>query len=279
MNIFEFRDSRRIITYRRNIEVSDAEELGVPVVHDGGLVAYYLEEGFYVVSVPMVGVTEFSNRYLWFVVNSLVCLNEDAPVDDLVDFMYLYMMEFSSVRGYEPNKVYLRDLIDSCIEGLDEQRCYQFRKFFFVNKLDKNTTKSVVMSYLNKRNKSEMVKNIDNVIQWLCIEGNKFITAQSIRDGLEDDVSLSTVRRYMEVFKDEIDSHNNRVFGTSNFITYKKTLSIHKIKGAIQILNDANERLSRRKVAKEAGVHFNTVQNLWDDEDIQSELDKYNSVA
>ena len=143
----------------------------------------------------------------------------------------------------------------------------------------KSEYKGMNLKEINSKRRDKTSSLVKKAVNELLLTDNDFITAQSIRDGLEDDVSLSTVRRYMEVFKDEIDSHNNRVFGTSNFITYKKTLSIHKIKGAIQILNDANERLSRRKVAKEAGVHFNPVQNLWDDEDIQSELDKYNSVA
>lgn len=279
MDVYQYRDSKKIITYQKNIDLIYARDMGSPVSYRDELVGYYLDEGFYVVSVPMTEVKEFSERYMWFIVSSLVFLNPESSVDDLVDFMYLYMVEFSTMNGYEPSRVYLRGVIDKCIDKLDEERCYQYRKFFFVKVLSKKDVKSAVMLYLNKRSKSEMMKKIDNVIQWLCIESNKFITANLIKEGLDEEVSLSTIRRYMELFKEEIDRHNRKVFGTDNFNVYQKTLSIHNIKRAIQVLNDANERLSRRNIADKAGVHFNTVQNLWDDEEIQQELDKFNKVA
>lgn len=280
MDVYEYRDKFRIITYRRNVEEDYVRSNGgVPVVLDGQLVGLYLEEGFYVVAVPMVEVKEFSQRYLWFIINSLVFLNDDKTVDELVDFMYLYMVQFSSKSGYEPNKEFLRGMVDKSIEGVDEEKCYQLRKFFFIKKLSKKDVRSAVMSFLNKRKKSETMDKIDSVIQWLCIESNKFITAKLISDELGDDLSVHTIRGYMNVFRDEIDTHNRKVFGTDNFMKYKKVLSVHNIKRAMSVLNEADEKLSRRKVAKEAGVHFNTVQNLWDDDEIQEELDKFNEIA
>lgn len=132
---------------------------------------------------------------------------------------------------------------------------------------------------INKQRSDKTKSQIKGAIDYLFSNSGDFITANLIKDGLDENVSLSTVRRYMEVFKDEIDRHNKKVFGTDNFVTYKKTLSLHKIKRAIKVLNEADERLSRRRVAKEAGVHFNTVQNLWDDEEIQKELDKFNELV
>lgn len=279
MNVFEYRDNQRIVTYRRNVDESYVRSNGgVPVLLDGELVGLYLEDGFYVVSVPMVDVKEFSNRYLWYIVNSLVFLNEDKTVDELVDFMYLYMVEFASKRGYEPNKVFLREMIDKSIDGVDEERCYQLRKFFFIKKLSRKDVRKAVMSFLNKRKKSETLDKIDSVIQWLCIESNKFITANLISEELGDEISIHSIRNYMSVFRDEIDSHNLKVFGTENFMKYKKVLSLHNIKRAMKVLNDANESLSRRRIAKEAGVHFNTVRKLWDNDEIQSELDKFNKI-
>lgn len=280
MDVYEYRDNHRIITYRRNVEESYVRENGgLPVMLNNDLVGLYLEEGFYVVSIPMVEVKEFSPSYLWFIINSLVFLNDDKTVDELVDFMYLYMVQFSSKNGYEPNKSYLRDLVDKSVERVDEEKCYQMRKFFFLKKLSKKDVRSAVMGFLNKRKKSETMDKIDSVIQWLCIESNKFITAKLISDELGDDLSVHTVRAYMNVFRDEIDTHNRKVFGTDNFMKYKKVLSVHNIKRAINVLNEADERLSRRKVAKETGLHVNTVQNLWDDDEIQEELDKFNEIA
>jgi DNA-binding transcriptional regulator YhcF (GntR family) len=136
------------------------------------------------------------------------------------------------------------------------------------------------MTYVNKRKSVSRLLNIENAIEWLTIESSEFITATSVKEklGAEDDVTPSTIRRYMELSRETIDRHNRKVFGTDNFMSYKKMLSVHNIKEAIRLLNDANDRLSRRKVAKEAGVHFNTVQSLWNDEDIQDELNRYNQV-
>lgn len=120
---------------------------------------------------------------------------------------------------------------------------------------------------------------IKNAINNLINKGDVFLNTKAIHKELEDDLSLHTIRGYMNVFRDEIDTHNRKVFGTDNFMKYKKVLSVHNIKRAINVLNEADERLSRRKVAKETGLHFNTVQNLWDDDEIQEELDKFNEIA
>ena len=127
MDVYQYRDKKGIVTYRKAVDEQYIRENGgLPVMLGDELVALYFEDGFYVISVPMVEVKEFSQRYLWYIINCLVFLNEDKTVDELVDFMYLYMVEFSGKTGYEPSKSYLRGIIDKCVENVDEEKCYQF---------------------------------------------------------------------------------------------------------------------------------------------------------
>lgn len=274
MDIFEYRDKHKIITYR-----SYADKGGVPIKLGDEVVCYYIEDGFNVISVPMRKLSVMTSPFMWYIACSLVVLNEDKDVYVLSNFLFYYLDKFNPKDNYIPNFYYCEDLVSRAFEFADEEKVVTLRKFNFVKNVSSKDRRSLIMGYLNNRKTSDTLIKIENAVQWLTIEGKYFITVNKVMEVCEDEYSYNTIKRYMSILKDEIDNHNRKVFGTDNFTVYKKTLSIHNIKKAIQILTEANERLSRRNVADKAGVHFNTVQNLWDDKEIQSELDKFNQIA
>lgn len=274
MDVFDYRDKHRIITYRTHASC----EGGIPIEMNGEVVGYYIEDGFSVISIPMKKLDNPTSSFIWYITCCLVVMNEDKDVSILSGFMFHYLNHFNKKENYLPNLEYCGQLVSRAFEVADEEMVLSTRKFNFTKNISSKERRSLIMGFLNKRKTTDTLAKIENAIQWLIIEGNGFITVNEIVSACDGEYSKSTVKRYMNLLKDDIDTHNRKVFGTDNFVLYKKTLSIHKIKGAIQILNEANERLSRRKVAKEAGIHFNTVQNLWDDDEIQEELDKFNQI-
>ena len=281
MDIFSFRDKHQIITYWSGITSNVARDCGTSVIYDGELVGYYLEDGYQVISVPMASVSAMTKDYLWHVVYCLVVLNIDKSVEVLTDFMYLYIVEFTDTGYLKPEREYIQGMVDYVVDKADSNKCVRSRKFFFIKSLDRWKMRKIVISYVNKRKSTDTLMRIENVIEWLTIEANEFITPTTVKEHLDKegmDMSLTTVKKYMELKRDEIDRHNRKIFGTDKFAMYRKMLSIHNIKEAIEVLSRADESLSRRKVADTAGVHFNTVQNLWMDEEIQEQLNKFNQA-
>lgn len=285
MNIHEFRKLKQILTYVRYIDKDDAIQYGEPVYLGEELVAYYLDGGYDIIAVPMSKVKEMSNKFLWYVTHCLTALNrdrEDVEFEDLLNFMYLYTEQFITDKFLAPRKDVLRYMLDKAHETSDFEECKTRRKFFFIKTLTKQEIRTVVMKFINRRKSTETLVKIENAIEWLTIEGSIFITSSSIRDVIksdnEEDLSPRNIRRYMEIHREVIDTHNRRVFGTDNFMSYKKMLSVHNIKEAMKVLNEEGERLSQLRVSKMSGLHINTVHNLWLDDKVQDELNKYNQI-
>ncbi len=276
MDIDNYIKRKGIVTYLRWVDKSYAEENGEEVYLEDLLVGYYLEDGYQVISIPMKEVREVNDRFIWSVVFSLVEMNTTHSVEELTDFMDLYMRKYCGKSLYSPDRIRLNGMISFAVENSSMDKVTQIRKFYFTEVLSKGEVRKCVMSYLNSRNTTKRLMNIENVIEWLCIEGDVFITAKTIQGQLEEDLSISTINRYMSVVRERIDNHNKKIFGTDNFMQHKKVLSIYNIKEAIEALQKAEDSLSQRNIARVAGVHYNTVNNLWDDEEVQDALNKYN---
>lgn len=284
MNIYDFRNKKQILTYFRDIDLDYARLKGEEVYLGEELVAYYIDGGYDIISVPMSKVKEMSSKFLWYVTHCLTALNrdrEDIDFEDLLDFMYLYTEQFISDKFLAPKRDVLRYMLDRAYETADFEECKTRRKFYFIKTLTKQEIRNVVMTFINKRKSTYTLTIIENAIEWLTIEGSVFITSSSIKEAIksdDEDLSASNIRRYMTIHRERIDSHNRKVFGTDNFMSYKRMLSVHNIQDAIRVLDKEGERLSQGKVAKVSGLHINTVHNLWMDEVVQEELNKYNQV-
>jgi hypothetical protein len=285
MNIHDFRNKKQIITHSKQIDRYEAERIGEDVFLSGEVVAYYIDEGYDIIAVPMSNIKEVSNSFIWYVTHCLVALNrdrDDIDFEDLLDFMFLYTEQFISKKFLAPNKDALRYMLDKAYETADFERCKTKRKFYFIKTLTKKEIRSVVMKFINRRKSTDTLIKIENAIEWLTIEGSVFITSSSIKDSIksasDEDLSIRNIRKYMEIQRDDIDRHNRKVFGTDNFMSYKKMLSVHNIQEAMRVLNLEGDRLSQGKVARASGLHINTVHNLWLSDAVQDQLNKYNQI-
>ena len=280
MDIFKYREKHKIITYKVFDLGYDKLEVSTPVMFEGEVVAYYVEDGFNVISVPMRKVSEISDRYMWYLTCCLVSLNEDKDLEVLSNFLVLYLEKFCSYDSkFVPSVSKMRDKVDKAIDTLDVDKLYSKRKFHFVKPLLSKQRRTIIMKFINNRKTTDTLAKVENAIEWLMIEGGKFITPTIVMEALEGEYTRQTIHNYLQPLKEDIDKYNKKVFGTDNFAAYKKILSIHNINHAIEVLSAEQERLSRRKVADKAGVHFNTVQNLWREEVVQEQLDKFNQTV
>lgn len=276
MDLDSFVRRSGITTYSSWIDKEYAIDNGDEVYLEDLLVGYYLEDGYAVISIPMKEISEVNDRFIWSVVFSLVEMNTQHSVEELTNFMDLYMREYCGKSLYTPDRIRLNGMVSFAVENSNIDKVLQTRKFLFTEKLSRDEVRRAVMGYLNRRNTTRRLMEIENVIEWLCIEGDVFITAKTIQQQLGEDLSVSTINRYMGVVRDRIDDHNRKIFGTDNFMQHKKILSVYNIKEAIDALQKAEDSLSQRNIARKAGLHYNTVNNLWEDEEIQEALNKYN---
>ena len=280
MDIFEYRERHKIITYKVFGLNDEKLEVSSPVMYNEEVVAYYIDDGFDVITVPMRKVSEISDRYIWYLSCCLVAINEDKDLEVLSNFLVLYLEKFCSYdSNFVPSVSKMRDKIDKAIDTLDMDKCYSKRKFYFVKSIPSKERRRVIMNFINNRKSTDTLAKVENAIEWLMIEGGKFITPTTVSEALNGEYTRQTITRYIQPLKEYVDNHNRKVFGTDNFLAYKKILSIHNINHAIEILSAEQERLSRRKIASKAGVHFNTVQNLWEEEEVQEQLDKFNKAV
>lgn len=285
MEFKEYTIKKGFTTSSRLIEESQAERDGSPIHYDESLVGYFLKDGYGYVGVPFHNKKSrgtISKALLWRVGYTVTYLNQDRSIEDLVDFVIKYVDYFFKVDGFRIDKTEITNIIDECIDKLDLSKITVEKKYFWTANLSLKEKQSIVMSNMKDRESTKTVKIIENAIDAISEEGERFITAKEIKkmtDTIEDsDISEKTISRHIPDLRKQIDDYNSVVFGTNNFQTYRKTLSVHRILDAVKILDKEGERLSRRKVAKEAELHFNTVQNLWMEDEIQEELNKYNLV-
>lgn len=281
----EFVRLKGIATSRVFIDRQYAQDNGVEILIDGSVVGYYLENGFSYLSMTFPkeeSRVSLTNKMLWRMCFTAVSLNPEKSVDCLVDFMYLYLKCYYTPNGLEPDVSKLRDMIDFSFTNGLEEKITVTKKYFWIKPLSIKEKQKIVMENMKERSVSQTIKIIDNCIDAIAEEGVKFITIKEIVDTAKEfgeKLSKPTVSRYMPDFREKIDEYNLHIHNTENYQTFRKTLSIFRIKEAIAILDLENERLSRRNVANKAGIHFTTVQKLWESDEVQSMLNKFNEVV
>lgn len=124
-----------------------------------------------------------------------------------------------------------------------------------------------------------MMGYVKNAVDLIMERGDVFVTTSEVIKECEVKMTNPTAIKYLSVMSAYIADYNISVFATDSFQQYLKMCSINKIVDAIDVIMQSKERMSRRNVAYYSGVHFNTVQKLWDSEDIQSVMNSYNELV
>jgi len=277
-----FRDKYSIVMHHEFIDDDDlAESDPIEDVATGEVVAYYLQDGYDVITAYHRPFKSYVPKGIIFRMSyCLAWLNPDMDFDVLSEFVVLYSGYLSNLKHYVVDKKEVRGILDYAMDKVDVDQLKTKRRFYWTNRtgfLSLEQKRRVINSYTGKTRAMETIKKVENTLEWMFIEGNEFITVKSVAEKLG--MTANGLSVYLEPFRGDIDKHNIRLFNTDNFNTYRKILSVHKINDAIDVLNNLGERISRRKVADKADLHFNTVGKLWEDPKVQEQLEKYNQIS
>lgn len=140
---------------------------------------------------------------------------------------------------------------------------FEKRKYVW-NEEHKNLKKELKVEIMNKdRFKKVVTENTYKIfyaVTDLIDNYNDFITATIIaqRAGL----NVITTSKYIEVYRDEIDSHNKAIYGTSNHNEYLMLLSKEEIKNAVINLRHKDKKINIQTVANFTKLHRNTVAKI-----------------
>ena len=271
------------------IDLEEAKRVGNKVIHNGVLVAYYVDDGFDNYSAyASVSRGNFSNAFR--IANVVSFLNKDIDVNILFNYMDLVCSEYFDKNNLLVDRKTILKNIQKVRDGLYDITP-SVKKFFWVNeytRIGKNDRiineveydgkSKIVMSYYNKSKRIESVYKIEQAVNLLIEVGNKTNTFITIKDICEiTDVSVSTAKRLSFLFKEDIDKYNMSNFTSSNYGEFLKFCSVNKITSAINLMiKELEYKITQRKVANKSGLHFNTVCTLWYEDEIQESLNEYN---
>jgi len=144
-----------------------------------------------------------------------------------------------------------------------EEMQFEKRKYAW-NENHKNLKKQLKIEIMNKdRFKKVVNENTDKIfyaVTDLLDNYNDFITTTIVAQRAK--LKLTTTRKYIEVYREEIDSHNKARYGTSNHNEYLNLLSKEEIKNAVLNLHFKNKKVNIQNVADYTNLHRNTVAKI-----------------
>lgn len=281
-----FRDRNRLILRSDNIG-NISPSYGI-LDNYGNTVAKYYEGGYEYYSAAIntnkVYRQDTAIKLCYSVGMNLVVLNPNKDMSILESYMDLLSLDVfdDSERSFRIKRETLFGIMNKVRSG-EIKVSPRIGKYRWTTFMSLEQKRSIVAKNNSRTKSSRMHDLIEKAVDVLTDEfSDIFITPKEVQREVEgfsgELVSLNTIRKYMEVFRDEIDSHNEAVFGTANFNSYMKICSIYNITSAIDAIAELKEKISQRRVAKYASVHYNTVNNLWNETAIQEALDNYNKA-
>lgn len=255
----------KVITSWVDLPIGDAIRFGDKVKHGGRVVGYYIKDGYNVVELnyKVGGSGILPEKLKYRVVYTLVYLNPELSFDALVECAEAYLGHLMDSRKVQLKKEWVKSLVDYCSDNLKEAGLYKRKRFFWNEEgrlLPSQVKQSISGVYTSLEKKKDTLEMIGLSVFSLMEESDEFVTVKLLSDGIEG--SPRTVKRYINLFREDIDNHNLNTFGTDDRSVYTKTQNMRKIKKA---MDDITIEQSKAAIAKATGLHYNTVLNLWGD--------------
>lgn len=267
------------MTYASDVAEEDAVKEGVSVSYNGDLAAYYLEDGFDVYN-AFSPISRGNYKLAHRIALIIGLLNRDKKIEHLFEYMDELCKERYDTDVFKVNRTHLLNALKNSMSGLYDVTP-DVKKYFWVGKYkhaNKTVKSSVVLSNHNKNRATETFNSVNSAVQSLIEQGNKDNTFITISDIVEvSGISKPTVYSIIGLFREQIDKYNYSNFETDNYPEFIKLSNIGSIVGVIErFIDNLETKLTQRKVANNANLHYNTVNNLWFERDVQESLDKYN---
>ena len=189
----------------------------------------------------------------------LLCLgamNGHVDTLEIMDAAKTYL----SGKYFNVFSVSEKHMIDKIDEGkyVSDDAFFVEKKYEWIKWLDKSDVMKIVQENGCDIKKKKMVDKIRIGIEALKQDGG-FISAADIAEVIDE--NYEKVRRYSELFKEEIDAYNVAMFNTAKYSEFSKNENTENIKRVVSELGITN----KRKIASLIGVHYNTVGNLWEE--------------
>lgn len=189
-------------------------------------------------------------------------LNKDLDTNKLMVYLKIIYDNKYYFYDYDMDINYLRPYIESGKQKELEEMELDTRKYVWEDE-HKTLSKSMKCKIMSidrfKKQVQETTGIVFDAVQEL-LDSGEFIHNKLVAD--VSNLPLHTVERYVNVHKDEIDSHNRSVCGTDNYNDYLANMSMLDIDNAIVNLHFNKEKITIASVAKYANLHRNTVSRL-----------------
>lgn len=186
-------------------------------------------------------------------------LNPHIDDENLLDYFEKVNRD---VYGLEDNEYNAKSIVNCLMkarEYTEKDITFQEKRFKFVNNFDK-AIKKLKMTIVNKGMYKDISDEIHTKIRkavYILIEDNEFIHSGNISE--VSGVNISTVKKYREVFKDLVDSHNESRFETKVYAKYRRMITRDLINSAIVQLEKEDKKTTIKNISEVTGLHRNTI--------------------
>jgi hypothetical protein len=242
---------------------------GIDVVDGCDVVGVYYVDGYRYRGCWGYGVSLLSYVVFRRFVSCLSVMNRGVDPFVIADFVSWYISDYLGYDWVKVNKDVVVSIFDwsiyNCVDAFwVVKRIRWVGSGCYLTKVDKMR---ISQRYMMCRRRVCLVSAIGLAIEELKGCG-EFICSRGLHEELNRDlgvygvsrVSLRTVSRYLSLFEDEVRVYNKSMFGVDNVREYNKMLNTSKIVYAAKKLGISG----KRAIAREVGLHYNTVSNLWD---------------
>ena len=278
-DINEVLNKHRIILYRCDIDDDIASSEGESVVVDGDLTSYYLEDGFDCYN-AYTNVSRGNYRLAHRVAIIVGFLNPEKRTEDLFEYMDILCETKYDNENFKINRPHILNVLKNSQEGLYDVTP-EIKKYYWVGEYkyaNRSKKSSIILNHSNNNRVKRTFNAVERAVALLIEEGNESNTFITIKDIVEvSGLSKPTVHKAIGLFKEDINNYNTVKFQTSNYTEFVKLSNIGSIVGVIEkFIEEMEMKVTQRKVASRSRLHYNTVNNLWFEEEVQDVLDRYN---
>lgn len=256
----------KVITSWRDLSVDDAIRFGDEVKHMGEVVGYYIKEGYNVVELnyktSKSGVLPEKLKYR--VVYTLLYLNPELSFEALVECAQAYLGHLMDSDKIELKKEWVKSLVDYCSDNLQEESLYKRKRFFWNERgrlLPSPVKQSISGVQRSMQKKKDTLDLIGREVFSIIEESDEFLTLKLLTAKL-DKFHYNTMRAYIPIFKEDLDKHNLNTFGTNDYNEYRRLKNEAIVKQAARELRVGGQKDSVTNIAKETGLHYNTVYGI-----------------
>jgi len=256
-----------------------SREQGEEVKKDGKTVAIHVPEGFRKVSIytPAKNSWGMSKGAIYKIALITNALNPEASFDDLVGFVCDVISNQMDRSFYRADRREIESLVDHAIDqGLELEDLAETRYYYWIAMgMSKEEKMQVVNKHRGKSLIAENIRRIDNAVDNIIEESERFITLKELakETGLN---KRTLLRRINKELSEKIGQYNADTFLTNTYAEYVRNNTVATIVGGIRNINEKNEKVTRVKVSKDTGLHYQTVKLRWKEKEVQDELQRYN---